>query len=95
MSTCIVIFALYYCLRSPSITERFFFLCTLLAGGTLSNQVDHLLFNGYATDFIMIKLGSLRTGIFNLADMVIMVGGILLLIFIRSDYHKPKSIVRV
>ena len=52
----------------------------LLAGGGLSNWADRLLNGGAVTDFMVLGLGPLHTGIFNLADVAVMAGsGILLL----------------
>lgn len=49
----------------------------LLLGGGASNVVDRLLNDGAVVDFVSIGFGSLRTGIFNLADVVIVVGALL------------------
>ena len=55
----------------------------LVAGGGISNLIDRLFYDGRVTDFLNVGIGSLRTGIFNLADMAILAGA-LLLIFTRS-----------
>lgn len=52
----------------------------LIVGGGLSNLVDRLARAGKVIDFMNIGVGTLRTGIFNLADVAIMLG-IALLIF--------------
>jgi signal peptidase II len=52
----------------------------LIAGGGCSNFIDRLLNDGRVTDFLNIGVGFVRTGIFNLADMLIL-GGALLLVF--------------
>ncbi|MDP9008368.1 MAG: signal peptidase II [Pseudomonadota bacterium] len=54
----------------------------LVAGGGISNLIDRLFYDGRITDFLNVGIGSLRTGIFNLADMAILTGA-LLLIFTR------------
>ncbi len=57
-----------------------------VAGGGLSNWIDRLLHGGAVTDFISFGLGSLRTGIFNLADVSIVAGvALLLLLWRRPD----------
>lgn len=48
---------------------------SLIVGGGISNLIDRLL-QGSVTDFLNIGLGSLRTGIFNIADVAIMAGAI-------------------
>jgi signal peptidase II len=63
-------------------TARFVALA-LIAGGGISNLIDRLLYDGRVTDFLNVGIGSLRTGIFNIADMAIL-GGALLMIFKRG-----------
>ncbi len=45
----------------------------LLAGG-LGNLSDRVAQNGAVTDFVHLSIGSLRTGIFNVADVALIVG---------------------
>jgi len=58
----------------------------LVLGGGISNLADRIHF-GAVVDFLNIGIGSLRTGVFNVADMAIMLGVALLLLFgmRRSD----------
>lgn len=51
----------------------------MLVGGGLSNLIDRIVYGGYVVDFMNVGIGSLRTGIFNVADMFIMLGVALLL----------------
>jgi signal peptidase II len=53
------------------------------AGGG-SNLIDRLRFDGTVTDFLNLGLGSLRTGIFNVADAILMLGAVVLLISSRA-----------
>jgi signal peptidase II len=46
----------------------------LIVGGGVSNLIDRLRYGGYVVDFLNVGIGSLRTGIFNVADMAIMAG---------------------
>lgn len=51
-----------------------------IAAGGLSNWVDRARFDGSVVDFMNLGIGSLRTGIFNVADLQIIVGiGLVLL----------------
>ena len=52
---------------------RFIGLSLLVAGG-MSNLLDRILRHGLVTDFVMIQVGPFRTGVFNLADVIIMIG---------------------
>lgn len=52
----------------------------LIAAGGVSNWVDRARFNGSVVDFMNMGIGPLRTGIFNVADIYILVGiGIVLI----------------
>ncbi len=46
---------------------------SLILGGGLSNLIDRILY-GKVVDFMNVGIGDLRTGIFNIADMVILTG---------------------
>jgi signal peptidase II len=65
-------------------TARFVALA-LVAGGGISNLIDRLLHDGRVTDFLNVGIGSLRTGIFNLADMAILAGALLLVIRMSAE----------
>lgn len=53
----------------------------LICGGGTGNLLDRVRFDGLVTDFLNVGAGPLRTGIFNVADMALMLG--LLLFFVR------------
>jgi len=46
----------------------------IIIGGGVSNLIDRLAYGGYVVDFLNLGVGSIRTGIFNVADMFIMCG---------------------
>jgi signal peptidase II len=54
---------------------------SLIAGGGMSNLIDRISNNGAVVDFMSIGIGTLRTGIFNVADFLILVGIVMVLIF--------------
>jgi signal peptidase II len=54
-------------------------LSLILAGGA-GNVLDRLFLNGRVVDFLNIGVGPIRTGIFNLADVAIMMGAALLVL---------------
>lgn len=62
----------------------------LIVGGGVSNLIDRLRYGGYVIDFLNVGIGSLRTGIFNVADMAIMLG-VVLWAFSDKLWKKPKS----
>ena len=47
---------------------------TLIAAGGFANWIDRITNDGHVTDFMNVGIGWLRTGIFNVADMALMVG---------------------
>ncbi len=71
-------------------TGRFVALA-LLAGGGISNLIDRLLNEGRVTDFLNVGIGTLRTGIFNPADMAILAGALLLVLKTRTAPAAPRS----
>lgn len=65
---------LIYTLRSRQMGMATTIALCLLAGGGIGNILDRLLRDGRVADFINLGLGSVRTGIFNFADLSIMTG---------------------
>ena len=62
----------------------------LLVGGGVGNWLDRILHDGLVTDFVRISVGPFRTGIFNLADVAILLGvGILLALSWRRRVPGP------
>lgn len=59
----------------------------LIVGGGAGNLLDRLLLSGEVTDFMNMGIGSLRTGIFNVADVAIMVG---MFGLIGLNFQRPR-----
>lgn len=64
--------AIYVCLSRRIQTTELFGYGLIIAGG-LSNMIDRVM-SGAVVDFMNIGIGSLRSGIFNVADVAIMTG---------------------
>jgi signal peptidase II len=82
----------YYVLRNKNMSLLYVLaLCTIIGGG-LSNIADRFN-NDYVVDFMNIGIGDIRSGIFNFADLSIMLGSflVLLLTFSRSRKEKENS----
>jgi signal peptidase II len=82
----------YYVLRNKSMSLLYVLaLCTIIGGG-LSNIADRFN-NDYVVDFMNIGIGDIRSGVFNFADLSIMLGSflVLLLTFARSRKEKETS----
>jgi len=59
-----------------------------IAGGGLGNMIDRLHGDGGVTDFLILGAGTMKTGIFNLADVFIVVGSFVLgYQFFRGSDH--------
>jgi signal peptidase II len=54
--------------------------CALLLAGAIGNLIDRLRFDGLVVDFMNLGIGPLRTGIFNVADVAISCGAVLLIL---------------
>ena len=59
-------------------------LALILAGGT-SNLVDRLARHGLVTDFMLIRAGPFHTGVFNVADLAIVAGALILALALRAS----------
>lgn len=53
----------------------------LILGGGVGNLIDRIVNDGRVVDFMNVGIGNLRTGIFNVADMALMAGVGLVLLF--------------
>jgi signal peptidase II len=65
-------------LRDPTASTSALLGVALLVAGGCSNLVDRIAFSGRVTDFLFIRVGPLHTGIFNVADVAILAGAIVL-----------------
>jgi len=79
-----------YALREKTMNNLQNLACGLVLSGGFSNLYDRITNNGGVVDFMNMGIGSLRTGIFNVADMAIMAGVILLLIYSYKGDIKNK-----
>lgn len=70
-----------YALRNSAFTKWHNIACGLILSGGFSNLYDRITNNGGVVDFMNMGIGSLRTGIFNVADVAIMAGTFLLIFY--------------
>jgi signal peptidase II len=78
--------AFVFLLKSKKMNQWNTIAITLLIAGGFGNLIDRMV-RGTVTDFINLGIGSLRTGIFNVADLAIVAGVTMLLIV----SFKPQS----
>lgn len=74
-----------HALRNPIDTANLSGYALIVSGG-FSNWIDRARFGGVVVDFMNMGLGSLRTGVFNVADLAILAGiGVLLIAGWKQD----------
>lgn len=82
-------YLIYYVLKTKSLDKLSLFALCCIAGGGIANVFDRFAY-GSVTDFFYIELtDTIRTGIFNIADVSVTTGMILLLI--GSFINKKKE----
>ncbi|MDD1622693.1 MAG: signal peptidase II [Methylococcaceae bacterium] len=69
-----------YILFSKSVSPSSICAFSLLLAGGLGNLIDRLMYGGYVVDFINIGIGPIRTGVFNVADVAVVVGALMLVV---------------
>lgn len=76
---------LLFILLSPRLHLYHILTLSLFVGGGIGNLFDRITHHGQVIDFMNIGIGPLRTGIFNVADVLIMLGtgGLLLMLFLQ------------
>jgi signal peptidase II len=60
----------------------------LLIAGGLGNVIDRIVFDRHVTDFMIVGVGKLQTGIFNVADMCVTAGVIGLMLTHKEQKQK-------
>ena len=78
-------------ITSPSLTRSLALGVALTVGGGLGNLIDRLRFDGAVIDYIRIGIGRLRTGVFNLADVALIAGLVLIAIQLGSDEEQKQT----
>ena len=64
---------------------------TLILAGGLGNLIDRVTQDGLVTDFIFLCAGPFHTGIFNLADLMIVVGSIIVIVSMGRSKSPPNA----
>lgn len=84
---------LLFTLLSRTLTKWQTTALTLIVAGGYSNLLDRINHNGHVIDFLAIGIGNIRTAIFNLADVIILLGALLLLLAspFRTQNRSPEA----
>jgi len=65
----------------------------LIFTGGMGNIADRLVYHRHVTDFMNVGIGSLRTGIFNVADMCVTTGVIIILLqSVKRDNKNDRAL---
>ena len=80
-----LVYFFYYLLTELSLSAVGVRFGALMFAGGLGNLIDRIFFENGVIDFLNIGIGNLRTGIFNVADMAILIGIIGMLVFGRES----------
>ena len=84
----VLAFIFYYALTKHGIHKAMLIgLCSIIGGG-IGNIFDRLVY-GSVTDFLHIKLGIFQTGVFNMADLSIVTGTVIILWNLFSKKKQP------
>ncbi len=81
---------LTYLLLSKQLTRLQVMAMSLVLGGGIGNLIDRIAHEGRVFDFMNVGIGSLRTGIFNVADMSITFGVLWFLFLAIINRHKSE-----
>ena len=83
----VLCFILVDTLRRDGIDRGRLTAITMILAGGFGNLIDRVVNDGVVIDFMNMGIGGLRTGIFNVADVLITTGAIL---FLFLELTKPK-----
>lgn len=84
-------YLIYYIFKNKDMDTYGMIALSSIAGGGIANVFDRIVF-GSVTDFLHINLGGVfRTGIFNLADLSVTTGMIILLMGSFMNRNKEKN----
>ena len=95
--TCLVagflLVLLTYLIKTKSIKNSTTVALSLILAGGTGNLIDRVFNDGSVIDFINMGIGSIRTGVFNIADIAITIGTIwFIFLSIRHRNKNEKSI---
>lgn len=82
---------LMFLIWSRGLTMPLLIAWTLILSGGIGNLLDRAFYEGRVIDFMNLGIGSLRTGIFNVADVCIAAGVVLLIVEFRRKVSRQLS----
>ncbi|ETZ22230.1 signal peptidase II [Pedobacter sp. V48] len=82
-------FGIYYILSKTELERLLIVGISFVIGGGIGNLYDRLLY-GSVTDFLHIDFGIFQTGVFNIADVSIMIGMLMILTHLYFKRANPE-----
>jgi len=80
----VCLYGLYYCAFKLE-DKKLIIIIVSIVGGGLGNLIDRLVYDFHVVDFLNFGIGSLRTGILNVADMSVTFGILFLVIYTLKE----------
>ena len=84
----LIAFALYAIRKMKELNLIKIISFSLIIAGGLGNIIDRILFDRHVTDFMILGVWKIHTGVFNVADLCVTAGAIGLILFYRD---KPST----
>jgi signal peptidase II len=81
---------LFYVVRASRLSRYEVMAAALVIGGGLGNLIDRVWF-GFVRDFANLGIGPVRTGVFNLADVAITAGALVLAIHVLGSKREKEA----
>ena len=86
------LYGLYYCFFKEIDIKKIILLVTIIGGG-FGNIIDRIIYNFSVIDFLNFGIGSLRTGILNVADLSITFGAVFFIFYeLKQKSQIDKSV---
>jgi signal peptidase II len=85
----LIAIAIVFMLKTHHISRPQLLSLSLLVGGGIGNLIDRIHYDGAVVDFVVLSVGPLHTGIFNIADVAIVFGALAFALFGLSD--RPEN----
>ena len=89
-----LVLLLIYLFRAVALPWLSFLGLGLIWAGGMSNLFDRFIRHGLVTDFILIRAGPFHTGVFNVADVAIVAGTVILIASLRGARKHGSSKIR-
>lgn len=94
LPTLVLGYVIYYIIKTKELDRLSLIAFCCIAGGGIANVFDRIVF-GQVTDFFFINLGGIfRTGIFNVADLSVTTGMVMLLFSGIFNSKKNKAVIK-